>query len=97
MSFEETPSTVQEILIYIKGVSWKDTFHVVKYPICIKGVKRHLLQFDKFECLMNLILKLKMFLEEIHFTIPKNFNLYKSVTNPCVTMHNYQKHHYTHK
>ena len=40
-------------------------------------MKRHFPQFDKFECLMNLILKLKMFLEETPSTIPKNFNLYK--------------------
>ena len=40
-------------------------------------MKRHLPQFDKFECFMNLILKLKMSLEETLFTIPTNFNLYK--------------------
>ena len=40
-------------------------------------LKRHLPQFDKFECLVNLILKVKMSLEETPSTIPKNFNLYK--------------------
>ena len=39
-------------------------------------MKRHFSQFDKFECLINLILKLKMSLEETP-TIPKNFNLYQ--------------------
>ena len=53
-------TTILENWIYIKGVSWKDTFHVAKNPICIKGVSS---QFDKFECLMNLILKLKMSFE----------------------------------
>ena len=38
MSLEETPSTIPENWIYIKGVSWKDIFHVAKNPICIKGV-----------------------------------------------------------
>ena len=31
-------STIPENWIYIKGVSWKDTFHVTKNLICIKGV-----------------------------------------------------------
>ena len=41
------------------------------------ALKVSLPQFDKFECLMNLILKLKMSIEKTHSTIPKNFNLYK--------------------
>ena len=43
----------------------------------IQYVLKASLQFEKFECLMNLILKLKMSLEETSFTISKNFNLYK--------------------
>ena len=27
VSLKETPSTIQKNWIYIKGVSWKDTFH----------------------------------------------------------------------
>ena len=49
----------------------KTLFHVAKKS----NMKRHLPQFEKFECLM--ILKLKMSLEETPSTIPKNFNLYK--------------------
>ena len=62
VSLQETPSTISKNLIYIKSVSWKDTFHVTKNPICIKGVSSS--QFDKFECFMKFILKVKMSLEE---------------------------------
>ena len=71
MFLEETPYTIPENWIYIKGVSWKDIFPRDKNS----NMKRHLPQFDKFECLM--ILKLKMSFEETLSTIPKNFNLYK--------------------
>ena len=38
VSLQETPSTIPKNWIYIKCVSWKDTFHMAKNPICIKGV-----------------------------------------------------------
>ena len=50
VSLEETPSTIPENWTYIKGVSWKDTFHVAKNPICIKGVSSR----DTFHNLTNL-------------------------------------------
>ena len=68
MSLEETPSTIPKNWIYIKGVSWKEKSN---------RDTRHLPQFDKFECLMNLISKLKMSLEETPSIIPKTYNLYK--------------------
>ena len=71
VSLQETPSTIPKNWIYIKCVSWKDIFPRDKNS----NMKRHLPQFDKFECLM--ILKLKMSLEKTLSTIPKNFNLYK--------------------
>ena len=71
VSFEETPSTIPENCIYIKGVSWKEKSN---------RDTRHLPQFDKFECLMNFILKLKMSLEETCFTIPKNSIYTKGVS-----------------
>ena len=50
VSLEEISSIIPENWIYIKGVSWKDTFHVAKNQICIKSVSWR----DSFHNLTNL-------------------------------------------